>query len=134
MAEGIYHITYSKEILDTALKFRIGQTAVRHVGERNAKTAQHFSGCEQAALTVAETHTVLIRSLIARPPEEYRKPHFLCQPCTDIFRSEVSMREENSLYVLTAEFLLDFLTIRLIVKQPLLVDVCDINKFNAELF
>ena len=44
------------------------------------------------------------------------------------------MREENSLYVLTAEFLLDFLTIRLIVKQPLLVDVCDINKFNAELF
>ena len=52
--------------------------------------------------------------------EEYRKPHFLCQSCTDIFRSEVSVREENSLYVFTAEFLLDFLTVRLIVKQTLL--------------
>ena len=134
VAEGIYHITYSKEILNATLKFRIGQTAVRHIGERNTKTAQHFSGCKQAALAVAETHTVLIRSLIARSPEEYRKTHFFCQSCTDIFRSEVSVREENSLYVLTAEFLLDFLTVRLIVKQPLLVDVCDINKFNAELF
>ena len=134
VAEGIYHITYSKEILDAALKFRIGQTAVRHIGERNTKTAQHFSGCKQAALAVAETHTVLIRSLIARSPEEYRKPHFLCQSCTDIFRSEVSVREENSLYVFTAEFLLDFLTVRLIVKQTLLIDVCDIDKFNAELF
>ena len=134
MAEGIYHITYSKEILDAALKFRISQTAVRHVGEWNAKTAQHFSGCKQAALAVAETHTVFIRSLIARSPEEYRKPHFLCQSCTDIFRSEVSVREENSLYVFTAEFLLDFLTVRLIVKQTLLIDVCDIDKFNAELF
>ena len=134
MAEGIYHITYSKEILNAALKFRIGQAAVRHVGERNAKTAQHFSGCEQTALAVAETHTVLIRSLIARSPEEYRKTHFFCQSCTDIFRSEVAVREEDSLYVLTAEFLLDFLTVRLIVKQPLLIDVCDINKFNAELF
>ena len=134
VAEGIYHITYSKEILDAALKFRIGQTAVRHIGERNTKTAQHFSSCKQAALAVAETHTVLIRSLIARSPEEYRKPHFLCQSCTDIFRSEVSVREENSLYVFTAEFLLDFLTVRLIVKQTLLIDVCDIDKFNAELF
>ena len=134
VAEGIYHITYSKEILDAALKFRIGQTAVRHIGERNTKTAQHFSGCKQAALAVAETHTVLIRSLIARSPEKYRKPHFLCQSCTDIFRSEVSVREENSLYVFTAEFLLDFLTVRLIVKQTLLIDVCDIDKFNAELF
>ena len=134
VTEGIYHITYGEEILNAALKFRIGQAAVCHVGERNAKTAQHFSRCEQAALAVAETHTVLIRSLIARSPEEYRKTHFFCQSCTDIFRAEVSVREENSLYVLTAEFLLDFLTIRLIVKQPLLVDVCDINKFNAELF
>ena len=134
VAEGIYHITYSKEILDAALKFRIGQTTVRHIGERNTKTAQHFSGCKQAALAVAETHTVFIRSLIARSPEEYRKPHFLCQSCTDIFRSEVSVREENSLYVFTAEFLLDFLTVRLIVKQTLLIDVCDIDKFNAELF
>ena len=134
VTEGIYHITYGEEILDAALKFRIGQAAVRHVGERNAKTAQHFSGCEQTALAVTETHTVLIRSLIARSPEEYRKPHFLCQSCTNIFRSEVSVREENSLYVFTAEFLLDFLTVRLIVKQTLLIDVCDIDKFNAELF
>ena len=134
VTEGIYHITYGEEILDAALKFRIGQTAVRHIGERNTKTAQHFSGCKQAALAVAETHTVFIRSLIARSPEEYRKPHFLCQSCTDIFRSEVSVREENSLYVFTAEFLLDFLTVRLIVKQTLLIDVCDIDKFNAELF
>ena len=69
MAEGIYHITYGEEILNATLKFRIGQTAVRHIGERNTKTAQHFSGCEQAALAVAETHTVLIRSLIAQSPE-----------------------------------------------------------------
>ena len=129
VTEGIYHITYSKEILNATLKFRIGQAAVCHVGERNAKTAQHFSGCEQATLAVAETHTVLIRSLIARSPEEYRKTHFFCQSCTDIFRSEVAVREEDSLYVL-----LDFLTVRLIVKQTLLIDVCDINKFNAELF
>ena len=134
MTEGIYHITYGEEILDAALKFRIGQAAVCHVGERNTKAAQHFSGCEQAALAVAETHTVLIRSLIARSPEEYRQTHLFCQSCTNILGSEVSVREENSFYIFAAEFLLDFLTIRLIVKQPLLVDVCDINKFNAELF
>ena len=28
---------YSKEILNATLKFRIGQTAVRHIGERNTK-------------------------------------------------------------------------------------------------
>ena len=115
MAECIYHITYSKEILDAALKFRIGQTAVRHVGERNTKTAQHFSSCKQAALAVAETHTVLIRSLIARSPEEYRKPHFLCQSCTDILGSEITMREHQTVHALFFKFLRDLLHILIVI-------------------
>ena len=134
VAEGIYHITHSKEVLDAALKFRIGQAAVCHVGERNTKAAQHFSGCEQAALAVAETHTVLIRSLIARSPEEYRQTHLFCQSCTNILGSEVSVREENSFYIFAAEFLLDFLTVSLIVEQAFLIDVGDVDKLNTELF
>lgn len=54
MTEGADDITDGKEVLDSPLKFGIGQVAVGHVGERYAETAENLTSREQAALGISQ--------------------------------------------------------------------------------
>ena len=66
VTEGAHNVADSQEVFYAAFKFRVGQIAVGHVGERNPEPAQNLTGCKQSALRVTQTYTIFIRALISR--------------------------------------------------------------------
>lgn len=105
MTEGADDIADGKEVLDSPLKFGIGQVAVGHVGERYAKTAENLTSCEQAALGISQADAGFgIGTFIAGTPEQNRKIHFLGQSCDLVLGAEVSVREEDTVNLLGFEF------------------------------
>ena len=133
MTEGADDIADGKEVLDSPLKFGIGQVAVGHVGERYAETAENLTSREQAALGISQADAGFgIGTFIAGTPEQNRKIHFLGQSCDLVLGAEVSVREEDTVNLLGFEFFHNCGQIVVIVEKPFFIDIGDVNKIHAQ--
>ena len=131
MAEGFYHIADGKEILQAALKFRIRQSAVCHIGKRNLKTTEHFTRGEESALGIAQAHAIRLRALITRPPEKNRYVQILCEAGTFVLRSEISVREKQAVNFFLPELLRNFYSVLVVIQKTFFIDICDIHIVDA---
>ena len=132
MAECLYNITYRKEITDSVCELRICQTAICQLSKRHLKAAQYLSGCEQTALTVTQTDSVLIRTFITRSPEQNRHIQRLCQTCTYVLSTKVAVRQEQTVNTSLLKLFHNLREILIIVKKSLFVDIININELNAQ--
>ena len=131
-AECPDHIADCQEILDTPLKFRIGQVAVVHVGKGYLESAKHLAGSEQTALGITETHAVLIGTLIPGPPKKDRHIQRFCKTGTFILCSEIGVGNKKAVHLLCFEFLCDLFKSRIIKQKTFIIYIGDIHKVDVQ--
>ena len=131
MAERPDDIADREEIAHAALKHGIFEPAVRHVSEGHAKTPKHLARREQPALRVAKPHAVFVGTLVQRSPDQHGHAHILREPRTLILRAKIAVRQKKPVDLLAFELFDNFQPIILIIEQPFLVDIVNINEGNA---
>ncbi len=131
--EGLHDIADSDEVTKAPLEDRIVHPAVRQVREGDAEAAQDLARGEKAALGVTQAGAVSLGTLVERAPEQHGLAEVLREAGADELRAKVAVGEEQPVHAGFLELLQDLEAVVLVVEQPLLVDILDIDELDAEL-
>ena len=106
------------------------QAGADDIGERNAEPLEHFRGCEDSALGVAQPFSVGQRRLIAGSPQQYRFADLARGERNGIFRPEITMRNEQTVHFFFRKMRNGFFRIVDPAEQSFLVDafqICNVT-------
>ena len=132
VAEHLHHVAHRQKVPDAPFKLGIRQIAVVHVGEGHPEAPQHLARGKQAALAVPQAHAVFVGALVPRAPEQHRHVQLPGQAGALVFRAEIGVGQEQAVHLFPLELLADGGHARVIVEQPLLVDIVDVHKIHAQ--
>jgi hypothetical protein len=127
MTKRLYDITYPLKEINAPFKFRIGKTAVGHIGKGNTEAPQYFARCKKTTLTVSETYAIFIGTLVPWPPQENGQCHFPGKSGNQVFCAKVTVGKEKPVYPLIPEQFYDPGKIPVIKKESFAVDAVNIN-------
>ena len=133
VAERLDHVANRQEVADAALKLRIGQAAVGHVGEGNLEAAEHLARGKKAALGVAQARSVRLGALVTRAPEKHGQAHLTRKTGAQVLGTKVGVTEHDAVDARSAELVDDGLNVGVVEEQTLLVHVVDVDEVNPKL-
>ncbi len=132
-AELLHDIADRNEVAQAPLEHGVVHPAVRHVREGHLEAAEDLARGKEAALRIAQAHTVCLRAFIERSPQKDRLAEILRKAGADELGAEIAVGKEEAIDACILELLQDLEAVVLVVEQPFLVDIVDIDELDAEL-
>ena len=132
VSEFLHDVADGEEVPHPPFKLGILKVAVGHVSERDLEPAEDLAGGEEAALGVPQPDAVPHRGIRPAAPTKGPAGPSPGEAGDLILGAEVAVGEEEAVDLFGFELLDDLREVVVVVEEPLLVDVGDVDKVDAQ--